>query len=433
MFGLPKFGDGIGLYRIERFFEAFGIDTQRLAQRSIAVTGSNGKGSTARFIAGALETYGNRVGCFTSPHLFDVRERFLIGDAQIQREVFDAHAETVLAFNRSLPEGDRMGAFEALYLIAILWFESEQLDAIVWEAGIGGRYDPVRTARAMVSAITSIELEHTQILGATEELIAYDKSDALSPGGVLVLSPAIPRPLAERIASYARLSWKSVCYREAELSDMRVTQAGSSFSFRIGHDIRDIEIGLIGRHQIDNAMTALQAATSWIRGRGPSEPERLLAPDTYRMFDGLARVRWPGRLQKAASDPDLWIDVGHTPHALDVVTEAFLEILPREKTLVVFGVSAAKDVNAIASLVASRFDRFILTQATKAGADPGLFRSAFTATDASVAATTSEAARLARSRADSEGLCVLAIGGLFLAVEVAHAWTGDDPATLDFL
>lgn len=433
MFGLPKFGDGIGLHRIERFFEARGIDMLTLSQRSIVVTGSNGKGSTARFIAGALEGIGKHVGCFTSPHLFDVRERFLIGDTPIPREVFEAHAATVLAYNATLPDDDRIGAFEALFLIAILWFESEPLDAIVWEAGIGGRYDPTRTARATVCAITSIEREHTEILGATEELIAYDKSDALAPGGVLVLSPSIPAALADRISSYARLSWKTVARDEFSILDVRNAPEGSSFRFRVGDDERAGQLRLIGHHQVHNALTALQAATAW---RGLSAgPERLVSHDADAMLAGIASVAWPGRLEKVAAAPDLWIDVGHTPCALDAVTRTFLEFVPREKTLVVFGVSGSKEVAAIARTVAARFDHFILTRAFKAGAEVDQFEAFFRdrATDVTVAPDTLTATKLARERAERDGLTVLAVGGLFLAAEMQRAWEGGDPREIEFL
>jgi dihydrofolate synthase/folylpolyglutamate synthase len=418
MFGLPKFGDGIGLHRIERFYEAHGIDMDALARRSIVVTGSNGKGSTARFIAGALAGMGNRVGCFTSPHLFDVRERFLIGDAQISQVAFDAHARTVLDFNATLADGDRMGGFEFLFLLAILWYEREAPDAIVWEAGIGGRYDPVRTVRAQVSALTSIELEHTELLGATEELIAYDKTDALAHGGQLVLSPAIPARLANRIASYARLSGKTPLVADARVTDVRNTPRGAAF--RLGG--RDVQLRLIGRHQVDNAVTALKAAAAW--AGEPSLPDR--------MIDGVARTTWPGRLERVASNPDLWVDIGHTPHAVDLVTDAFLELVPRERTLMVFGVSASKEVAQIAAIAARKFDRFILTHAHKAGADPATFAAAFAGKDAAIAADTASAARLARERAEAEGLAVLAIGGMFLAVEVQYAWGGGDPTALDF-
>src|SRR5689334_5187576 len=110
MFGLPKFGDGIGLHRIERFFQDKRIDRASLSRRSIVVTGTNGKGSTARFLTTAIGATGLKVGCFTSPHLFDVRERFTLGEAMIPKDAFEQHSKTVLDFNAALPEGDRMGS-----------------------------------------------------------------------------------------------------------------------------------------------------------------------------------------------------------------------------------------------------------------------------------------------------------------------------------
>lgn len=98
----------------------------------------------------------------------------------------------------------------------------------------------------------------------------------------------------------------------------------------------------------------------------------------------------------------------------------------------VFGVSASKEVAQIAAIAARKFDRFILTHAHKAGADPATFAAAFAGKDAAIAADTASAARLARERAEAEGLAVLAIGGMFLAVEVQYAWGGGDPTALDF-
>ena len=99
MFGLPKFGDGIGLHRIEQFMLAHRIDRAALARKSIAVTGTNGKGSTSRFITSAIEAAGLRVGCFTSPHLFDVRERFTIGADMIPREAFERYQADAVTVN----------------------------------------------------------------------------------------------------------------------------------------------------------------------------------------------------------------------------------------------------------------------------------------------------------------------------------------------
>jgi dihydrofolate synthase/folylpolyglutamate synthase len=376
------------------------------------------------------------VGCFTSPHLFDVRERFTLGETMIGREDFERHAKAVLAFNGELPEGDRMGAFEFLFLLAVLWFQEQKPDAIVWEAGIGGRYDPVRSTGAAVSALTSIELEHQELLGATEELIAYDKVDAAAPGGTVVLAPSIDAKLAERISAYARLSGKAAlpALFGRRMGPVRNTANGAEFSYGLGAaDTAQewmVQLKLAGRHQAENAVTAVRAAETWLGARA-SEHNAHLA----KILEAVGRTRWAGRLELVARTPDLWIDVGHTPRAIDVVTATFLEFVPREKTLVVFGVSASKEVAAMARIAAARFDRFILTRAHKAGADPSTFADAFRerTPDVAIEPDVAGAAKLARERAAREGFAVLAIGGLFLAVEVQHAWRGGNPAELDFL
>lgn len=436
MFGLPKFGDGIGLHRIEQFMLAHRIDRAALARKSIAVTGTNGKGSTSRFITSAIEAAGLRVGCFTSPHLFDVRERFTIGADMIPREAFERYTATVLAFNAARAEGDRIGAFEFLFMAALLWFQEERPDAMVWEAGIGGRYDPVRTVRASVSVLTSIELEHTELLGATQELIAYDKVDAVAPGGCVVLSPSIPERLAVRIAAFASLSGKATLPALASRRLGAVTNQARGARFTYGFAATTpeadhlVKLKLAGRHQVDNAVTALRAAEIWLGLKPEENHERHLA-----MLSALRQTTWPGRLQKVAESPDLWIDVGHTPCAIDAVTSTFLEFTPREKTLVVFGVSGAKEVAAIAQIAAARFDHFILTRAFKAGADVQQFEAIFrnTSADVTIAPDTIAAATLARERAARDGLTVIALGGLFLAAEVQRAWEGRNPRDIEFL
>ncbi|MEQ1785224.1 MAG: cyanophycin synthetase, partial [Hyphomonadaceae bacterium] len=329
----------------------------------------------------------------------------------------------------------RMGAFEHLFLLAVLWFNETKPDAIVWEAGIGGRYDPVRCVRASVSVLTSIELEHTELLGASEELIAYDKVDALAPGGCVVLSPSIPEALAMRIAAYAGLAGKATL---PALTSRRVTHVSNShkgarftYGFLAAPPEADqtARLRLAGQHQVDNAVSALRAAEVWLGLKPEENAERHFA-----MLGSLGRTRWPGRLEKVGTAPDLWIDVGHTPRAVEAVTRTFLEFVPREKTLIVFGVSAAKEVAGIAETVASRFDHFILTRAHKSGADISLFEPIFRAhcQDVTIAADTDTAAQLARARAEDDGLTVLALGGLFVAAEIQRGWQGGDPKELDF-
>ncbi len=428
MFGLEKFGDGICLHRIARFFAQHAIDMAALSQRAIVITGSNGKGSTARLAAAALEGAGYSAGCFTSPHLFDVRERFRLGDAMIPEPTFAAHVATVRAFSDALPPGDRMGAFEFLFLVAVLWYEQERPDVVVWEAGLGGRYDPVRALQARVSALTSIEREHTDILGATEELIAFDKIDALASGGRLVVSASVDRSMYERIASYCALAGKTPVFAADAftVANAANTAAGTRFDLlaSTGARMTDCALRLIGRHQIDNAVAALLAASAWRGAEGE---------DGRDLLDGMAQAGWAGRLEQVSAAPEIWIDVGHTPRGVAAATAAFLDFTPREKVLVVFGVTAGKDVANIARIVAGRFDRFILTRAHKAGADPALFTSAFAGKDVVSEPDISRAAALARSRAYAGGLTLLVLGGHFLAAEFQRAWAGRDPRELEFL
>ena len=155
---------------------------------SVVVTGSNGKGSTAAFCAGIGRAYGLRTGLFTSPHLYRFNERFQvdgapIGDDDLARLASRIEAAIAEISRRS---GERFGAFEAMFALACLYFQERHCDFAVFEAGIGGRYDPVRLVGARVTCVTSVDYEHVELLGNTLELIASDKSDACASGGTIV-------------------------------------------------------------------------------------------------------------------------------------------------------------------------------------------------------------------------------------------------------
>jgi dihydrofolate synthase / folylpolyglutamate synthase len=448
---LPRFGDGVGLHRIRAFMQErrmlgmYPIGSPRhgkpVLARSVVIVGSKGKGSTARLTAALLRARGKTTGCFTSPHMFDIRERIRIDDDLIPQEDFDRLSADVLDWNRRRPEGDRIGSFEALFLVALLWFDERQPDKIVWEAGIGGRYDPVRALEAHHGALTSVELEHTELLGGTRELIAYDKLDAFARGGPVVISPSVPADLTHRLSTFAELTdrrLESAARRGPVVSDIVVSPEGTDCTLSWPADAyrsdsavepgsRRIRLGLVGRHQIDNMLTALVLSRMLVRSGYPDSPV------SDQESEALASLRIPGRLERVARDPDLWIDVAHTPESVDRVGEAFQSIVAPERTLVVFGASANKNVQDMAAIVSARFDDVILTRAHKGGADPSGFAHHFTRRPPILAPDIAEAASLAKARARSEGRSVLAFGGLFLAAEMQTAWEGRDPAGLSFL
>src|SRR5437879_2620082 len=146
--------------------DALAVDRTRLSRNSVVVTGSNGKGSTAAFCAGIARAYGLRTGLFTSPHLYRVNERFQvdgadIGDDDLAR--LKSRIETAIA-EISQRRGEQFGSFEAMFALACLYFQERQCDFAVFEAGIGGRYDPVRRVGAPVSGVTSVYYEHVERL-----------------------------------------------------------------------------------------------------------------------------------------------------------------------------------------------------------------------------------------------------------------------------
>lgn len=434
MFGLTKYGNGIGLHRILAFCAYAQIDLDRLSDRSLVVTGSRGKGSTARFVYAGLRAHFAKVGCFTSPHLFDVRERFEVSGEQIPQELFAEYVARVQAFGEELHKrGDALGEFELLFCVALLWFHEQKVDCVVWEAGIGGRYDPVRVLQAPLSVLTFVELEHTELLGGTKELIAYDKLDATRSGGTTIISPAVDQSLRERIQAFGVVSSRNFTFvsDHANVQDVTYTPGGMTYRSTLSLDdhavTRDITIPLVGMHQVHNSLTALFACSDFVAKRG----------ETFSVdacIQAWRTLTWPGRMEKVASDPDMWIDVGHSPEAVAAVADEFAHLFPPEKTLVVLGVSTNKRIAEIVAAVESRFSHILLTSAYKNGTPaPDVARYI---TDPShicgMAETIEEAVSLARTLAQKHHYTVIVLGGLFLAIEFAHALRGDDPKELIF-
>jgi dihydrofolate synthase/folylpolyglutamate synthase len=205
VFDLPKYGDGVCLARLAELLDALAVDREQLQRRSIVVTGSNGKGSTAAFCAATGKAFGLRTGLFTSPHLYRVNERVQIDGAQIgddDLERLKGRIEIAIA-EISQRRNERFGNFEAMFALACLYFQDQQCDLTVFEAGIGGRYDPVRLVGAHFTGVTSVDYEHVELLGHRLELIVSDKSDACACGGTIVYGENC-RALRSHILEYNR-------------------------------------------------------------------------------------------------------------------------------------------------------------------------------------------------------------------------------------
>jgi len=430
---LPRYGDGIGLHRVRFLMEACGVDGAEVGRRAIAVTGSNGKGSTARIAAELLHASQPEaaVGLFTSPHLYRYNERFRIDGEPVTDQALgaamDEVARAVGAWRAD--HTDAVGAFEAQFVVALVLFRACRW--LVLEAGIGGRYDPVRLARAPVAGLVSLDLEHTELLGTTLLEIALDKLDATAPGGTAVLGETCA-PFAEPLRTVAELSQLRLQFVDPHAwSDTGV--ACGLQHFAIG-EFGGLRSPLIGRHQFNNHAVAIALVR-----------ERLARSDkplrTERWPEAIARVTWPGRLETISEDPRVVIDVGHTPEGVRAALAGFRALqasmsdsappLHRFAVLVTGG-SKNKPVREMLEILAPGFACILCTAAHHNGRDAGEVEAIVKAVNPDAATILCPSIADAVRTARAQNRPVYAAGGLFLAAEFAHVWRGGAAEDLHF-
>ena len=437
MFDLPKYGDGICLARLAALLEALAIDRARLQRISVVVTGSNGKGSTAAMCAQIGRAHGLRTGLFTSPHLVRFNERVQVDGAEIGDEAFarlQRRIEPAIA-EVSKRLGEKFGAFEALFALACLHFQESECDFAVFEAGIGGRYDPVRLIGAHETCVTSVDYEHVELLGNSLELIVSDKSDACATGGTVVYGENC-RSLRAHLVEYNRSRGCTPLFVRDDIRiDNEVTGAsGQHFNLQFGgHDFRGVEAILPGAFQTNNSAIAAALFLLWLRRAQPrTAPGRIEAA----IRAGLRDVRWPGRLEVIQHDPLTVIDVGHTPDGIRQSLASLTAIHGADGWILVTGASRDKKASEIVGALAPTFDTIIATAAHHKGADANdiaaAVRLANSRADVHVAATVQEAVRLSRERAVALRRRVYVAGGLFLAIEYATVARGGRAEDLDF-
>jgi len=437
MFNLPKYGDGVCLARLAGLLDAIGVDRARLQRVSVVVTGSNGKGSTAAMCAQIGRAYGLRTGLFTSPHLVRFHERIQVDGDEISDEAFDRLQRRieVAIVEVSQRLGEKFGAFEALFALACLHFQENGCDFTVFEAGIGGRYDPVRLVGAQQTCVTSIDYEHVELLGNTLELIASDKSDACATGGTIVYGENC-RGLRPHLIQYNRGRGCTALFvrDDIHIDNEVAVAAGQRFDFRFaGHAFRRLELSLPGAFQVNNSAIAITLFLLW---RQREHPGKALEQMEAAIRAGLREIRWPGRLEVIDRDPLTVIDVGHTPDGIRQSLASLTAIHGAEDWILVTGASRDKKADEIVGALAPSFDTIICTTAHHKGADAqdiaAAAKRANPAANIYVAATIEDAVRASQELAKAKRRRIYVAGGLFLAIEYATAATGGHAKDLKF-
>jgi dihydrofolate synthase/folylpolyglutamate synthase len=438
MFNLPKYGDGICLSRLAALLDVLSIDRARLQRNSVVVTGSNGKGSTAAFCASIGKACGLRTGLFTSPHLYRFNERFQIDGVEIDDDLL---AELVLRIATAIADltkhgmHETFGAFEAQFALACLYFQEAECELAVFEAGIGGRYDPVRLVGALTTCVTSVDYEHVNLLGHSLELIASDKSDACAAGGTIVYGENC-RPLQTYLGEYLRHRNVTAIYAREQVAirNEAMSAKGQQFdlSFR-GHRIDGLEMSVLGDFQFNNAAIAAAIFLLWLKR---AHPARLNDNIEAALRNGLRATRWPGRLEVVQKEPLTIVDVGHTPDGVSQALKSLQAIHGEDGWLLVLGVSGDKNVDEIAGHLAPSFDNIVATTAHHKGADARIIgaaaRKANPDAKIHVANTIEAAVRISQQQAKTSGRKVYVAGGLFVAIEYATVLRGGRAQDLQF-
>jgi len=420
LFRRRRFGLRPGLEVIRAVLEELGHPEQ--AYPAIHITGSKGKGSVAAMAQSILSANGLRTGLFTSPHLVSYRERIrrdgrMIGRDAVTRGIarIEAAADALLAAGRIDHEPT---FFEVTTALALDWFRSERVDAAVVEVGIGGRLDATNVLDAKVGVVTTIELEHTDLLGPTVTDIAREKSGILHPG-MAGIAGELPRDAFEVLDAEARRLgvplWR--LGEEIQVRDRTLSEKGQTFSVRLpGREWTGIEIPLLGRFQPPNAALAVAAASRFAERTG-----RVL--DASRVRGALAEVRWPARLERIARRPELFYDVAHTPESARAVAESLAEISPLadpSQSAIVFGCLEGKNVARILDALAPLARTLVVVPIrSERGLDPAEVRAAAVGRFPRVVVTRSapEGVELGRAATGPDGL-TLVVGSDYLVGEL---------------
>lgn len=388
--------------------------------RIIQVAGTNGKGSTARFLAAILRAAGFRTGLFTSPHLHDVRERIIIDDEWISESRFADAVSGIEAIARSLVEKQQIEGmptfFEHTFLAALAHFLEERVDIAILEVGLGGRLDATSAITPHVSVITGISHDHTHMLGPRIRDIAREKAGIIKPGIPVVCGCSVHSIANSVIKNRARelnAPFHNV-FNRCNLLDTTERDNGYRCRYSTPSGAWTYDVNVNGRHQTRNAAVAVKTAQVL-------DSQGLSIPDTA-VRDGISTVRVPGRIEVMDTAPPVILDGGHNLESTRALVD-FLKEKKKQGLTLIYGVLRDKNFRPMVRLLLPYIHRVILSEPRSARALPaGKLLPLFTRQDSRhirIINGLPQALAAARRRRRE----ILVTGSFYLAGEMRHIIT----------
>jgi dihydrofolate synthase/folylpolyglutamate synthase len=346
----------LGLRNTELLLQALGNPERSFP--SVQIAGTNGKGSTAAFLESICRSSSIRTGLYTSPHLQSITERIKVNGVDISRADFARHTTTVYETSQALVADAVFDAlptfFEQVTAIALVAFREANVDLAMLETGLGGRLDSTTAANARVCAITPIAFDHEEYLGHTIEQIASEKAAIIRAGSKVVIGKQSPQALEVILK---RCSEVGISPRVDEcVTTVENVSGDGRFSATFETPQRHLEnvcLGLRGRHQIENASTAIQLAELL-------DDEGFLI-SSEAMITGIETAVHPGRLEVIDQQRPVLLDGAHNPAGARAL-RSFLDEFAQRPLTVVFGSMRDKRVDEIAELIFPVVDELVLTE-----------------------------------------------------------------------
>jgi dihydrofolate synthase / folylpolyglutamate synthase len=366
--GLGRFGIKPGLERIQAMLEL--LDNPHKKVNFVHIAGTNGKGSTAAILASILRAAGYSVGLYTSPYLLSFTNRMAVNNADIKEHELVELVEKIKPLIEIIKADPVLGQpteFEVVTVLAFSYFASCGVDLVVLEVGLGGRLDATNVVTPLLSIITNISLEHTDVLGDTIQKIAFEKAGIIKPGKPLLTAAEDQRALnvfeqrcTELGCKYYRV-YPPVIANEAPPQNIPVAllkeikSDGQCFDYYgFSLQMKNIFIPLRGKYQLLNAATAL-AACELLEDHG-------FQTDHNAICKGLAQTTWPGRLELLQSEPLVIMDGAHNPAAIGKLAEAVPQYFQYQRLILIIGMLADKDTGSMLRQILPLSDMVIFTR-----------------------------------------------------------------------
>ncbi|NLK37067.1 MAG: bifunctional folylpolyglutamate synthase/dihydrofolate synthase [Epulopiscium sp.] len=353
---ITPLGFRLGLERIQALLDAIGNPEKKL--RCIHVAGTNGKGSACAMLKSILTEAGYRTAVYTSPHLEDYTERFEVNGVPITKEEFAQEVAYLIPFCKTLEE-DVVGhptVFELLTAVAFHYFAAQQVDIVLLEVGLGGRFDATNVIEApLLSLIMSIGMDHMDYLGNTIEEIASEKGGIIKENSPTVLysqSDVVYNKIAEicknKSSHLYYVKKNHIKVLKQDLSQTVFSVTNEFFSYP------NITLSLLGTYQIENCCAVLLACHV-LQSQGISITEKAI-------LNGIKNACWNGRMELIQKNPTVIIDGAHNVDGIEMLVTSIIHYFSSKNITLLLGVLEDKEYNKMVQAILPYVKTIVLTE-----------------------------------------------------------------------